>query len=100
MMGMGQGAGDFGGGMMRKRGREDEGADGVKKVFVAGLPFNVDWQELKRYFRTAGTVVYAGVMKDKEKGTSKGCGVVEFETAEQAQNAIQLFNGTQVCEGG
>ncbi len=31
------------------------GGDGVKKVFVAGLPFNVDWQELKRYFRTAGT---------------------------------------------
>lgn len=27
----------------------------MKKVFVAGLPFNVDWQELKRYFRTAGT---------------------------------------------
>ncbi len=26
----------------------------------------------------------------------QGCGVVEFETAEQAQNAIQLFNGTQV----
>ena len=24
-------------------------------MFVAGLPFNVDWQELKRYFRTAGT---------------------------------------------
>ncbi|GIL45933.1 hypothetical protein Vafri_3055 [Volvox africanus] len=92
---MATGMGDFGN-MMRKRGREDEG-DGIKKVFVAGLPFNVDWQELKRYFRTAGTVVYAGVMKDKEKGTSKGCGVVEFETAEQAQNAIQLFNGTQMA---
>jgi hypothetical protein len=23
-------------------------------VFVAGLPFNVDWQELKRYFKPAG----------------------------------------------
>ncbi|GIL94577.1 hypothetical protein Vretimale_811, partial [Volvox reticuliferus] len=92
---MATGMGDFGN-MMRKRGRDDEG-DGIKKVFVAGLPFNVDWQELKRYFRTAGTVVYAGVMKDKEKGTSKGCGVVEFETAEQAQNAIQLFNGTQMA---
>ena len=28
----------------------------------------------------------------------QGCGVVEFETPEQAQDAIQLFNGTQVSQ--
>jgi hypothetical protein len=27
----------------------------------------------------------------------QGCGVVEFETAENAQNAIAMFNGYQVC---
>jgi len=26
----------------------------------------------------------------------QGCGVVEFETVEQAKKAIQMFNGTQV----
>ena len=26
----------------------------------------------------------------------QGCGIVEFESADQAQKSIQLFNGTQV----
>mmetsp|Transcript_10089 Transcript_10089/g.21588 ORF Transcript_10089/g.21588 Transcript_10089/m.21588 type:complete len:82 (+) Transcript_10089:83-328(+) len=80
---------------MMKRPREEASED-ARKVFCYGLPFNVDWQDLKRHFKPAGQVLYAGVMKDKEKGQSKGCGVVEFETVEQAKKAIQMFNGTQV----
>ncbi len=41
-------------------------------------------------------VLYAGVMKDKETGQSRGCGSVEFETVEQAMQAINMFNGSQV----
>ncbi|KAL6754227.1 hypothetical protein V8C86DRAFT_2707597 [Haematococcus lacustris] len=82
-----------------KRGREDGGAETATKVYVWNLPFNVDWAELKRVFKPAGSVMFAGVMKDKEKGVSKGCGIVEFETPDQAQRAIQMFNGMQVGAG-
>ncbi len=43
-----------------------------------------------------GAVIYAGVMKDKERNQSKGCGIVEFEAEDQAQKAIQQFNGYEV----
>lgn len=40
---------------LMKRGRDDgEGGLGTK-VYVWGLPFSVDWAELKRIFKPAGT---------------------------------------------
>ncbi|MEW5311082.1 MAG: hypothetical protein WDW38_002825 [Sanguina aurantia] len=83
----------------RKRQRADDFISGepCRKVFISNLPFNIDWEELKMYFRSAGHVVYAGVMKDKGNGQSKGCGIVEFETADQAHNAIRLFDGSQMA---
>lgn len=84
----------------RKRAREQEGDDG-RKCFVYNLPWDVDWQDLKRHFKPAGQVMYAGVIKEKGPtgnftGRSKGCGIVEFETVEQAIQAISLFNGTEM----
>lgn len=84
----------------RKRAREQEGDDG-RKCFVYNLPWDVVWQDLKRHFKPAGQVVYAGVIKEKGPtgnftGRSKGCGIVEFETVDQALNAITLFNGTEM----
>jgi len=57
-----------------KRARDD-GALAGTKIFVSNLPYSMDWADLKRVFRQAGTVLFAGVMKDKEKGTSKAWAV-------------------------
>lgn len=38
-----------------KRGREDGGGGEGCKVYVWNLPFTVDWAELKRIFRAAGS---------------------------------------------
>ncbi|KAK7208286.1 hypothetical protein BZA70DRAFT_234431 [Myxozyma melibiosi] len=56
------------------------------------LPFNIGWQDLKDLFRQAGNVVRADIRSTPD-GQSKGSGVVSFETREDAQNAIQKFNG-------
>ena len=61
------------------------------RVFVQGLVPETSWQTLKDHFRIAGEVVFASVSVDARTGESKGCGVVQFETTEMAQNAIAIM---------
>jgi RNA recognition motif-containing protein len=61
------------------------------RVFVQGLPAHVSWQDLKDHFKVAGEVVFASVSIDPSKGTSKGCGIVQFETTDMANRAIQIM---------
>jgi hypothetical protein len=61
------------------------------RVFAQGFPPGTSWQDLKDHFRVAGEVVYASVSFDNETGQTKGHGIVQFETADMAQNAIQVM---------
>jgi len=63
-----------------------------KRVYVSNLSYRTSWQDLKDHFRQCGTVVYADVQKDR-KGLSRGWGIVEFETPQEAITAIQTLNG-------
>ncbi len=62
------------------------------KIFVAGLPYDLDDAELEEIFEKFGEVVSARVALDKETGKSKGFGFVEMKNAEDAQEAINLLN--------
>lgn len=53
---------------------------------------NIDWKQLKDYFKTAGNVVYASISQDPLTKQSKGCGIIQFETTDEAMNAIKLLN--------
>lgn len=57
------------------------------RVYVGNLPYAVGWRELKDFMREAGEVSFAEVLMGSD-GRSKGCGVVEFSTADGAQKAI------------
>jgi len=65
------------------------------RVYVGNLPWNVSWQNLKDHFRSAGNVVHASVFSD-ESGRSKGCGIVEYSTKEEADKAIKTLNDTTI----
>lgn len=69
-----------------------------KKLFVAQLPWKIDDQALKDLFAAAGTVVSATIIMDRETGRSRGFGFVEMSSEEEAQKAIENFNG-QNLEG-
>ena len=56
------------------------------------LPFQAGWQELKDLFRSAGNIVRADINMGPD-GRPKGSGIVVFATPEDAQNAIQMYNG-------
>jgi RNA recognition motif-containing protein len=51
------------------------------------LPYRTSWQDLKDLFRPIPGLIRADVMQDRE-GRSRGCGIVVFETTEDAQEAI------------
>lgn len=53
----------------------------------------VEWQDLKDYFKSAGEVTYADVFKLPD-GRSRGCGIVEFASPADATNAIETLNDT------
>jgi hypothetical protein len=43
---------------------------------------------LKDHFRIAGNVVFASISRNAVDGSSKGCGVVQYETVSEAKHAI------------
>lgn len=68
----------------------------AKKLYVGNLPFSINDQSLGDLFAQAGTVTSAKVIANPETGRSKGFGFVEMSTDEEAAQAIQKLNGSQV----
>ena len=66
------------------------------KLFVGGLPYSLSVDELTEYFSQAGTVVSANIINDRETGRSKGFGFVEMSSPEEAQQAIEKLNNTEL----
>ncbi|KAF2363466.1 RNA recognition motif domain [Trinorchestia longiramus] len=71
------------------RGRK---APSSHRVYVSNIPYEYKWQDLKDLFRNEiGEVNYVEMFKD-ESGRNRGCSVIEFETAELAQKAIDQMH--------
>src|SRR3989338_8369228 len=62
------------------------------KLYVGGLPYSTQEDALREHFAQAGNVVSAVIIMDKRSCRSKVCGFVEMATAEEAANAISMFN--------
>jgi cold-inducible RNA-binding protein len=67
-----------------------------KKLFVGGLSYNTDVEEVRQLFMQAGEVVSANIIRDKFTNQSRGFGFVEMATEEQAAEAIKMFNGKEL----
>jgi len=67
-----------------------------KKLFVGGLSYNTEVDEVRELFAQAGEVVSANIIKDKFTNQSRGFGFVEMATEEQASQAIKLLNGKEL----
>ena len=62
------------------------------KLFVAGLPYDLDDAVLEEIFEKFGTVASAKVAMDKETGKSKGFAFVEMPNSIEAKDAIESMN--------
>lgn len=67
----------------------------AKKLYVGGLSYGTSQSALEAAFAKAGTVVSASIITDKMTGKSKGFGFVEMSSDEEAEAAINMFNGTE-----
>ncbi len=66
------------------------------KLYVGGLPYSTNDQDLEQLFAEFGKVVSASVIKDKFSGQSKGFGFVEMDDLKEAQNAIKAMDGKEI----
>lgn len=66
------------------------------RVYVSNLPFEMKWQDVKDLFRDhVGEVAFVELFND-EKGKPRGCGILEFDTADIAQKAIRKLNRYEI----
>src|SRR5689334_8919223 len=70
-----------------------EGAVMSTRIYVGGLPFSANDQDLFTLFRSYGEVGEATVATDRATGQSKGFGFVEMPDDAAAQTAIAKLNG-------
>ena len=68
-----------------------------KKLYVGSLPYSTTDDQLRQHFSAAGNVASAQVIVDKFSGRSKGFGFVEMATDEEAQKAVEMFNGQDMA---
>nr|ACJ84773.1 unknown [Medicago truncatula] len=63
------------------------------KLFVGNFPFDVDSEKLAMLFGQAGTVEIAEVIYNRQTDLSRGFGFVTMNTVEEAESAVEKFNG-------
>jgi RNA recognition motif-containing protein len=67
-----------------------------KKLFIGNLGFSTGDQELRAAFEPIGNVVSASVVIDRATGQSRGFGFVEYQSAADADRAMQSLDGTML----
>ena len=65
------------------------------KLFIGGLSFSTTEEQLRTAFAECGQVESAAVVTDRDTGRSRGVGFVEMATPEEAEQAINRFNGKE-----
>ncbi|HMT74136.1 MAG TPA: RNA-binding protein [Chitinophagaceae bacterium] len=66
------------------------------KLFVAGLPNDMDDAELEEFFEKFGTVTSVKVAMDRETGKSRGFAFVEMPLETEAREAIEGLNNLAI----
>ena len=66
------------------------------KLFVGGLSFAVNDNQLRDFFAAVGQVESAQVILDRSSNQSKGFGFVEMVSDQDAQKAIAELNGKEL----
>mmetsp|Transcript_52713 Transcript_52713/g.123266 ORF Transcript_52713/g.123266 Transcript_52713/m.123266 type:complete len:154 (+) Transcript_52713:91-552(+) len=73
-----------------KGGKGLQGFTADRKVWIGGLPEGVTWKQLQEHMNQAGTTKWCEVWG----GASAGTGAVAYGSAEEAQAAVGVMNGS------
>jgi RNA recognition motif-containing protein len=67
-----------------------------RKLFVGNFPYDTGEAELEALFSQAGAIDTVRVMRDMATGRARGFAFVEMQSDDEAQAAIQKFNGADM----
>jgi RNA recognition motif-containing protein len=65
------------------------------KVFFANFPFSMSDSEIAHYLEQVGSISHLEVFVN-EQGSSRGCGIAEYVTSSQANEAVRRLNSTRI----
>jgi RNA recognition motif-containing protein len=68
----------------------------VTNIFVGNLSYQTTEAELETAFGAFGAVERVSIVRDRDTGQPRGFAFVEMTNADQAANAIQGLNGTEM----
>ena len=68
----------------------------AKKLYIGGLSYSTTEDSLREAFSQAGAVESASIIMDKMSGRSRGFGFVEMTNDEDAEKAIEMWNGKEL----
>jgi cold-inducible RNA-binding protein len=66
------------------------------RLFVGNLSYQTMEQDLQEFFAQAGNVTSVNLMFDKFTGKSRGFAFVELASPEEANKAVEMFNGKEL----
>ncbi|KAG6392854.1 hypothetical protein SASPL_147082 [Salvia splendens] len=66
------------------------------KLFVGNLPYDIDSEKLAQLFDQAGVVEISEVIYNRQTDQSRGFGFVTMSTVEEAEKAVEKFNGYDI----
>ena len=97
-------SGPYGGGRWSRKREFQDQADldtqvievSSNRLYVHNLAWRVSWQDLKDHFREAGEVVRAEIFTEGPGGRSKGCGIVEMASVDDAANAVEKLMDSEL----
>jgi RNA recognition motif-containing protein len=77
---------------------EEKNMEEQKKLYIGNLNFDTNESDLKGFLEEKGvTPKEIKIISDKYTGKSKGFGFAEFETEEQAQEAINALSEQELA---
>ena len=68
----------------------------MTNIYVGNLSFNATEEELQEAFSQYGEVTSINIIKDRETGRSRGFAFVEMPDGEQAKEAIEQVNLSEI----
>jgi len=68
-----------------------------RRVFFGNLPWRTRWQDLKDWLKEHEfTATFTNIGRDRRTNKSKGFGIAEFETEEEAKRCVEQLNDMEL----